>query len=148
MNQVKVMGPGDKPLTKDEVERLYRLSYTVDHEFYRREDVIELGLDYYRLKEFGEVRMSKSLSALRKQVPVLWKRMNDLQKAAYIMGDVMSGLKYLDNAIRELEKLLGEIPQAHDGISFIETGLFARIPAHLRERLSKGFAKWKGNGGA
>lgn len=148
MKQAKEIGPGEKPLTKDEVERLYRLSYTVDHEFFRREDVVELGLDIHRLKEFGEVRMSKSLATLRKQVPVLWKRMNDLQKAAYIMGDVMSGLKYVDQAIRELEKILGEIPQAHEGLSFIETGLFARIPAHLRERLSKGFAKWKGNGGA
>jgi hypothetical protein len=148
MNQAKVVGPGEKLLSKDEVERLYRLAYTVDHEFFQKQDLIDLGLDLHRLKEFGEVRMSKSLSQVRKQVPALWKRMNDLQKAAYIMGDVMSGLKYLDNAIRELEKLLGEIPHAHDGISFIETGLFARIPAHLRDRLSKGFAKWKGNGDA
>lgn len=146
MNQVKETGPSEKHLSKDDVERLYRLAYTVDHEFFRREDLIELGLDLHRLKEFGEVRMSKSLAQVRRQVPILWKRMNDLQKAAYILGDVMSGLKYVDQTIRELEKILGEMHEAHEGISFIQTGLFARIPAHLRDRLSKGFAKWKDNG--
>ena len=143
MNQVKEVWPGEKPPTKEEVERLYRLSYTVDHEFFRREDVVDLGLDVRQLKEFGEVRLSKSLSVLRKHAPSLWKRMNDLQKAAYIMGDVMSGLKEVGLAIKELEKVVGPIPQAHEGVSFVETGMFAWIPSHLRDRLQKGFGKWK-----
>lgn len=146
MNQTKEVWPGEKPPTKEEVERLYRLSYMVDHVFFRREDVVDLGLDLRRLKEFGEVRMSKGLSVLRKHAPGLWHRMNDLQKAAYIMADVISGLKYVDQAIKELEKVVGPIPEAHDGVSFVHTGLFARIPAHLRERLEKGFGKWKPNG--
>lgn len=143
MNQTKETWPGTKPLSKEEVERLYRLSYTVDHEFFKREDVVDLGLDVRQLKEFGEVRFSKSLTVLRKQAPALWKRMNDLQKAAYIMADVMSGLKDVDLAIKELEKVVGPIPDAHDGVSFVQTGLFAAIPAHLRDRLEKGFGKWK-----
>lgn len=143
MNQIKETWPGTKPLSKEEVERLYRLSYTVDHEFFKREDVVDLGLDVRQLKEFGEVRLSKSLTILRKHVPTLWKRMNDLQKAAYIMGDVMSGLKDVDLAIKELEKVVGPIPQAHEGVSFVETGMFAWIPGHLRDRLQKGFGKWK-----
>lgn len=143
MNQIKETWPGTKPPTKEEVERLYRLSYTVDHEFFRREDVVDLGLDVRQLKEFGEVRFTKSLSALRKHAPALWKRMNDLQKAAYIMGDVMSGLKDVDLAIKELEKVVGPIPDAHEGISFVQTGIFASIPSHLRDRLEKGFGKWK-----
>jgi len=113
MNEIKEAWPGTKHPSKEEVERLYRLSYTVDHEFFRREDVVDLGLDVRQLKEFGEVRFSKSLSVLRKHVPSLWKRMNDLQKAAYIMADVMSGLKGVDLAIKELEKVVGPIPQAH-----------------------------------
>lgn len=150
MNQIKEAWPGEKPPTKEEIERLYRLSYTVDHEFFRREDVIDLGLDLRQLKEFGEARMSKSLSTLRKHAPALWHRMNDLQKAAYIMADVMSGLKYVDQAIKELEKVVGAIPEAHkgiemasDGVSFLRTGLFSRIPTHLKDRLDKGFGKWK-----
>jgi hypothetical protein len=143
MNQIKETWPGTKPLSKEEVERLYRLSYTVDHEFFKREDVVDLGLDVRQLKEFGEVRLSKSLTVLRKHIPTLWKRMNDLQKAAYIMGDVMSGLKDVDLAIKELEKVVGPIPQAHEGVSFVETGMFAWIPGHLRDRLQKGFGKWK-----
>jgi hypothetical protein len=146
MNQTKEVWPGQKPPTKEEIERLYRLSYMVDHEFFRREDVIDLGLDLRRLKEFGEVRMSKTLGVIRKYAPGLWKRMNDLQKAAYIMADVISGLKYVDQAIKELEKVVGPIPEAHDGVSFVHTGLFSRIPSHLRVRLEKGFGKWKANG--
>ena len=143
MNEIKEAWPGTKHPSKEEVERLYRLSYTVDHEFFRREDVVDLGLDVRQLKEFGEVRFSKSLSVLRKHVPSLWKRMNDLQKAAYIMADVMSGLKEVDLAIKELEKVVGPIPQAHEGVSFVQTGMFAWIPSNLRARLEKGFGKWK-----
>lgn len=143
MNETKEAWLGTKNPSKEEVERLYRLSYMVDHEFFRREDVVDLGLDVRQLKEFGEVRFSKSLSVLRKHVPTLWKRMNDLQKAAYIMADVMSGLKGVDLAIKELEKVCGPIPQAHEGVSFVQTGMFAWIPSHLRDRLEKGFGKWK-----
>jgi len=147
MNEPKQqVWPGEKPPTKEEVERLYRLSYMVDREFFHREDVVDLGLDVHRLKEFGEVRMSKTLAALRKHAPGLWHRMNDLQKAAFIMADVMSGLKYVDQAIKELEKVVGPIPEAHEGVSFVHTGLFSRIPSHLRDRLEKGFGKWKVNG--
>lgn len=146
MNTTKDVWPGAKPPTKEEIERLYRLSYTVDHQFFRREDVVDLGLDIHRLKEFGEVRMSKSLGVLRKHAGSLWKRMNDQQRAAYIMADVISGLKYVDQAIQELEKVLGPLPEAHDGVSFVHTGLFSRIPSYLREKLEKGFGKWKVNG--
>lgn len=146
MNQTKEIWPGGKSPTKEDVERLYRLSYLVDREFFKREDVADLGLDLRRLKEYGEVRMTKGLVVLRKHVQGLWSRMNDLQKAAYIMGDVMSGLVNVDLSIRELEKVVGPIQQAHEGVSFIQTGLFAWIPSHLRDRLEKGFGKWKANG--
>lgn len=133
---------GEKPPTKDEIERLYKLCYTVDQAYFKKEDVIELGLDLHRLKEFGEVRMKKNLSELRKHVSALWKRMNGSQRAAYIMGDAMSSLDYFERSILELEKILGSLPEVHEGVHFIKTGLMTRT-SHLGDRLKKGSGKWK-----
>jgi hypothetical protein len=135
--------PGEKTPTKEEVERMYRLAYCVDPDFFRREDVVDFGIDLYRLKEFGEVRMSKGLAILRRHAPALWKRLSDAQRAAYVLGDVISGLRYVDGAIKELEKLMGAFPEAHESIDFIYHQLFAKLPLGLRTRLEKGFGKWK-----
>lgn len=146
MNKTTETWPGSKPPTKEEIERLYRLAYTIDARYYRREDVVDLGLDLHRLKEFGDVRMSKGLPTLRKHAGSLWKRLNDAQRTAYILADVISGLRYVDQAVRELEKEVGPLPEAQEGISLVQNSLFSRVPAHLRERLDKGFGKWKTNG--
>ncbi len=142
-HQMKEAWPKEKPPTKEEIERLYRLAYMVDHEFFRREDVVDLGLDVRRLKEFGEVHLSKTLAVIRKHAPSLWKRMNDLQKAAYIVSDLYASLKQVDLTIQELEKVTGPMAEAREWVSYIHTGLFARLPQRLRERLDKGFGKWK-----
>jgi hypothetical protein len=136
--------PSEKAPSKDDIERLYRLAYCVNPDYYRKEDVVNLGLDLYRLKEFGQVRMTKPLTVLRKQAPILWKRLSDVQRAAYVLGDVIAGLRYVDGAVTELEKLMGEFPEAHESVDFIYHQLFARMPASLRDKLEKGFGKWKG----
>jgi len=125
--------PGEKAPSKDDIERLYRLAYCVDPDYFKKEDVVNLGLDLYRLKEFGQVVMKKSLSVLRKQAPALWKRLSDTQKADYVLGDVIAGLRYVDGAIREMEKFIGEFPEGHESVDFIYHQLFARLPArHCR----------------
>jgi hypothetical protein len=135
--------PGEKVPTKEEIERMYWLAYCVDPDFFRREDVVDFGLDLYRLKEFGQVRMSKGLGVLRRHATALWKRLSDTQRAAYILGDIISGLRYVDGAVRELEKVMGEFPEAHEGVDFIYHQLFAKLPLGLRNKLEKGFGKWK-----
>jgi hypothetical protein len=143
MTPVKNIWPGDRSPTKEEIERMYRLAYCVDPDFFRKEDVIDFGLDFYRLKEFGQVQMGKSLGVLRKHAPSLWKRLSDSQKAAYILGDIISGLRYVDGAIRELEKVMGGFSEAHEHVDFIYHQLFAKLPVSLRLKLEKGFGKWK-----
>jgi hypothetical protein len=135
--------PGEKPPTKEDIERLYRLAYCVDPDYFKKEDVVNLGLDLYRLKEFGQVRMTKSLAVLRKQAPILWKRLSDVQKAAYILGDIIAGLRYVDGALREIEAFIGEFPEGHESVDFIHHQLFAKLPMGLRSRLEQGFGKWK-----
>lgn len=143
MKTANTVWPGDKAPSKEEVERMYRLAYCVDPEFFRREDVIDFGLDLYRLKEFGEVRMSKNVGVLRRHAPTLWKRLSDAQRAAYILADVVSGLRYVDGAVKELEKVMGAFPEAHESVDFIYHQLFAKLPIGLRNKLEKGFGKWK-----
>lgn len=143
MNTTKETWPGTKPPTKEELERLYRLAYMIDAQYFKREDVVDLGLDLHRLKEFGEVKMSKGLTVLRKHAGALWKRLNDAQRTAYIIADVFSKLQYIDQAVQELAKEVGPLPEVADGIGLVRTGLFSRVPAHLRERLAKGLGKWK-----
>lgn len=136
--------PGEKLPSKEEVERMYRLAYCVNPDFFRKEDVVDFGLDLYRLKEFGQVRMTKTLAVLRKHAASLWRRMSDAQKAAYILADVIAGLKYVDGAVKELEKLMGAFPEAHESIDFIYNQLFAKLPLGLRDKIDLGFGKWKG----
>lgn len=137
--------PGDKLPSKEEVERMYRLAYCVNPDFFRKEDVVDFGLDLYRLKEFGQVRMTKTLAVLRKHAAPLWRRLSDAQKAAYILADVISGLKYVDGAVKELEKLMGAFPEAHESVDFIYNQLFAKLPLGLRDKIELGFGKWKGS---
>jgi len=137
--------PG-KALAKTEIERMYRIAYTVDPAIYRVQDVIDFGIDLRRLKEFGEVLMKKDVSKLRKGVKHLWDRMDDHQKAAFLVGDVVTALKDLGKTVNDLERLMGPILEAHEGLELIQNGLFARIPKALRERLERGFGKWKSNG--
>jgi hypothetical protein len=139
--------PGKKMPGKTEIERMYRIAYTVDPAIYRIQDVIEFGIDIHRLKEFGEVLMKKDVSKLRKGVRALWDRMDDHQKAAFLVGDVVSSLKNLGKLVADLEKLMGPIMEAHEGLELIQNGLFARIPKALRDRLERGFGKWRTNGG-
>lgn len=139
--------PGKWMPAKTEIERMYRIAYTVDPAIYRVQDVIDFGIDIRRLKEFGEVLMKKDVSKLRKGAKSLWDRMDDHQKAAFLVGDVYSALKDLTKTIGDLEKLMGPILEAHEGLELIQNGLFARIPKALRDRIQRGFGKWRTNGG-
>ena len=139
--------PGNKMPGKTEIERMYRIAYTVDPAIYRIQDVIDFNIDLRLLKEFGEVRMKKDVSKLRKGAKALWDRMDDHQKAAFLVGDVVSSLQSLAKTVADLEKLMGPILEAHEGLELIQNGLFARIPKALRQRLEKGFGKWRSNGG-
>jgi hypothetical protein len=137
--------PGRLP-GKAEIERMYRMAYTVDPKVFRVQDVVDFGLDLHRLKEFGDVRMKKSLAVLRKSCKVLWDRMDDQQKAAFLIGDVITGLRKVSGTLQGLEKVMGPIPEAHEGLEMAQNGLYARIPNDLRGRLDQGFGKWRSNG--
>lgn len=146
MNAPSETWPGKKMPGKTEIERMYRIAYTVDPGFYRMQDVIDFGLDLHRLKEFGDVIMKKDLAQLRKRAKDLWGRMDDHQKAAFLMGTVIEGLRNVAGVLQDLERLMGPMPDAHEGLEMAQNGLYVRIPKSLRDRLDRGFGKWKTNG--
>ena len=136
----------DRQLGKAEIERMYRMAYTVDPKVFRAQDLVDFGLDLHRLKEFGDVKMKKGLAVLRKGCKALWERMNDQQRAAFLIGDVITGLRKVSGSLQGLEKVMGSIPEAHEGLEMAQNGLYARIPNDLRGRLDQGFGKWRSNG--
>lgn len=138
--------PGDRKLGKHEIERLYRIAYTVDQNFFKILDVADFGIDLHRLKEFGDVVMKKDLAQLRKGAKILWKRMDDHQKAAVLMGNVIEGLRSVSGMLQDFEKLMGPMPDVHDGLDMAQMGLYTGVPKGLRDAVDKGFGKWKTNG--
>ncbi len=133
-------------LGKAEIERMYRIAYTVNPDMFSPQDVVDFGLDLHQLKEFGAVKMKKGLSVLRKNCRALWDRLDDHQKAAFLMGDVVSGLRKVSSVLQDLEKLMGTIPDAHEGLQMVQNSIYARMPKAWRDRADQGFGKWRTNG--
>lgn len=136
----KSVEPGD---SKEEIERLYRMAYCVDPGFLRPQDVVDLGIDVVLLKEFGQVRMKKTVAVLKRHVNKLWARMSTEQKAAYILSDILSGLAFLADALSALEGYMGPLPGVQEEVDMAYNALFTRIPRPLWQKLEKGFGKWK-----
>lgn len=140
--------PGRQMLDKNEIERMYRIAYSVNPSFLKIHDVVDFGIDLHRLKEFGDVTMKKELPKLRKGAKELWSRMDDHQKAAFLVGTVIEGLRNVAGVLQDLEKLMTPMPDVHDGLEMAQMGLYTRIPKSLRDAVDKGFGKWKTNGKA
>lgn len=133
----------EKQPERDDVERMYRVAYLMDPAFFRREDVVDFGVDLHRLKEFGEVRMGKPLTVIRKNVHALWKRMNDEQRSAFMIGEVISRLNDVTETLRHLEAVMGDAPDVHEFVEFARGNLLARIPVDLGAKLGRGSGKWR-----
>lgn len=143
--QKSVLDQGDP---KEEIERMYRMAYCVDPGFFRPADVVDLGLDVVRLKEFGQVRMRKNATLLKRQAGKLWERMSEDQRAAYTIADILSCLGYIGEAMAALEGYLGPLPGAQEELDMVYNALFTKIPLQLQSKLAKGFGKWKSGGKA
>lgn len=133
-------------LGKAEIERMYRMAYWIDQEIFRADDVIDFGMDLRKLKEFGEVEMKKDLAQIRRRAKGLWDRMDAHQRAAFLIGDVVTALRKTADVLRGLEAVVGRLDEAHDGIDMAYNGLFGKVPKEFRERFEKGLGKWRTNG--
>lgn len=145
MNSIEEVWPSNRAPDKAQVERMYKLAYILEPEFFRREDVVDFGIDLHRLKEFGEVRMSKSLGQVRKLLPDLWERMDPHQRAAFIMSYLVAALRSVDSLVKDLERELGDLKDVREALALMHGGLFGKFPKDLQKRLERGLGRW-GNG--
>lgn len=135
------MWPMDQNPAKSEIEQMLKLAYYVDPSILRPEDVVNFGVDFHRLKEFGEVRMKKDVKRLRSHLPKLWERMTDDQKAAFLINGVLERLEEISTILGHLEEMTGELQETHEGMDMALHGIWAKLPLGLRERLKRGLGK-------
>jgi len=145
MRSVEAVWPNTKTPTKAQVERMYKLAYTIEPSIFRPQDIINFGIDLRRLKEFGEVRMSKN--PVREHVAGLWDRMDHYQRAAFIMSYMADSLRSVELLVKALERELGELKDVRDSLTWLHASLFGRFPKSLHKRLQRGLARWGNNGG-
>jgi len=145
MTNLEAVWPTNRAPMKAQIERMYKLAYTMDSSLFKREDVVDFGIDLYRLKEFGEVRMSKPLGKLRKQISDLWDRMDAHQRAAFIMSYLVDTLRSMDVLVKDLEMEIGELKEVREALTWMNSGLFGKFPKGLQKKLQLGLERW-GNG--
>lgn len=145
MKTAEAVWPTNRTPNKAQIERMYRLAYTLDSSFFRANDLVDFGLDLPRLKEFGKVRMSKSLGQMRRHVHSLWERMDANQRGAFILSYLWDTLGGVDALVGDLEKEVGEMKEVRDALTWLQGGIFGRFPQSLQKQLQRGLERW-GNG--
>lgn len=133
--------PANKAPIKEEIERMYKCAYYIDRNFLKPDDVVNLGLDVYKLKECGEVVMKKDLAKLRPHVAGIWERMSKAQRTMFLYSYFAQGVKYMLQILKDMEPLIGNTsPPAHNIISAMNT-LHRNFPEELVEKINGGFGK-------
>lgn len=138
---MKGVWPTEKNPAKSEIEQLFKMAYYVDPEILRPPDIVNFGIDFHRLKEFGEVRMKKSVGQLRPHVADFWGRMNDDQRAAFLISSLIDRLKVIMQLTEDLESVIGELREGQEGLDMVLNNVWSQIPLGLRERLKRGLGK-------
>lgn len=145
MGNIEAVWPTNRLPTKVQIERMYKLAYTMDPSIFKREDVVDFGIDLYHLKECGEVRMSKPLGKLRKHTSDLWDRMDSHQRAAFIMSYLVDALRSVEVLVKDLEREIGDLKDVREALTWMHSGLFGKFPKGLQKKLALGLERW-GNG--
>lgn len=130
-----------RPTTKDQVLRAYKVAYYLDHSFFKPADIIDFGLDIYRLKEFGEVRMKKTWPKIRPQADRLWVRMTDSMKVMFYWSYYCEGLDYLRLILGEMEPLIKSVAVERSGVEALSSSMSLKLPPALQTKIREGFGR-------
>jgi hypothetical protein len=130
---------------KDEAERMVKVAYYLDKKFLRPTDIVDLGIDLYRLKEFGEVRMSKSPAKLRPHTAGLWGRMTESMKAMFLWSYFCDKADELRNILGQLMPLVkSSCREEHVRIEQMLGAMALKLPKELQEKIREGFGReWR-----
>lgn len=146
MRGTETVWPTNRTPPREQIERLYRLAYLVEPAVFSPEDAVAFGLDVRRLKEFGQVRMTKPLVQLRRRLPDFWARLRPRVRAIFIASYMVERLPPLDAMAEELQRETGEGGEIKMALGLIRSTLFGVFPREIDRKLREGLGKW-GNGG-
>lgn len=133
--------PTNKAPVKEEILRMYKCAYYIDRSFFKPADVADLGLDFYRLKEFGEIEMKKPLEKLRPHVPALWERMSRAQKVMYLYSYLCQATGYAKAILKDLGAMVGDVKRETSLLEGIPDSLYLKFPKELQDKIKDGFGK-------
>jgi hypothetical protein len=136
--------PSNRRPSREQVERLYRLAYLLDPDIFKPSDAVNFGVDFRKLKEFGEVSMSKDVGVLRRHLPALWDRLSMEQRAAFHMSYMLDGLEYAASTLGSLEANIGDTKEVHEALTWALFTLYGLFPRTVMQRLQLALRKWKG----
>jgi hypothetical protein len=129
-------------LTREEAERMYRLAYLVDSSIFRPIDAVNFGIDVRRLKEYGEVSMSKPVTKIRAHASALWERLSREQRAAFFMSYLLEELEQVSATVLGLEEQIGGLQDVREALTWINLTLFGKFPKHVVQKLEAALGKW------
>lgn len=130
-----------KPTTKDQVLRMYKVAYYLDRSFFKPADLVDFGLDIYRLKEFGEVKMKKTWVKIRPYADGLWNRMTDSMKVMFFWSYYCEGLDYLRLILAEMEPLVKNVGPERGGVEALSSSMSQKLPPALQTKIKEGFGR-------
>lgn len=130
-----------KPTTKDQVERMYKVAYYLDRSFFKPADLIDFGLDIYRLKEFGEVKMKKPWAKIKSLSDGIWARMTDSMKVMFFWSYYCEGLDYLRLILGEMEPLMKDVAVEQRTVEAMSRTMSLKLPPALQTKIKEGFGR-------
>jgi len=125
---------------------MYRLAYLVDSSIFRPIDAVNFGIDVRRLKEYGEVSMSKPVKKIRTHALALWERLSREQRAAFFMSFLLEELELVSSIVINLEEQIGSLQDVREALTWINLTLFGKFPKHVVQRLESALGKWMTSG--
>lgn len=128
-------------LTKEKIERMYKVAYYLDKKFLRPVDIVDLGIDVYKLKECGEVRMSKNLSKLKPHGQEIWSRMSQAMKAMFFWSYLSDHLEDVKDVLKDLEPLVKNVNTERNAVLTIEKSMSMKLPPELQTKIKEGFGR-------
>lgn len=134
-----------KPSTKEQVERMYKIAYYLDRSFLTPTDVVSLGLDVYRLKEFGQVRMKQSWARIRPQVDAIWARTTGPMRAMFWFSYYCEALDYLQLLLDDMEPVVRNVSLEKKSLETLSSSMCQKLPAELQQKIKEGFGREWGN---
>lgn len=130
--------------SKEEAERMVKIAYYIDKKFLRPMDVVDLGIDLYRLKECGEVRMSKSPVKLKPHTAAIWGRMTETMRTMFLWSYFCQGIDELRGILSQLEPAIKNTRNEGQHLEAALASLAQKLPQDLKEKFKEGFGReWR-----